>query len=207
MKFFSKQLTKENFSSSKPYLLLVYSFLLLIFLFHFVSNLVWLHLDVFPFGADELGHLENGMTISKILKNPLNFFRVETIFPHKWGPLYYLISALLILFFGYSHFTFMMTSSIFFILLLSLVFFIGKKLKDELTGLLAVLILSMYPIVFHFSRKYSYEIAIMVTVAFSILCLLKIDNFENRKYSLLFFENGARSLQTFRNRKRKHGTV
>lgn len=166
-------------------ILFLYAGLSIIFLFIAISNHMWLRLDAFPFGADELGHLENGMTVSRILKDPLRFFTLDTIFPHKWGPLHYLVSAILALVFGYTHMTFMMTGTVFFIILLTVTFFIGRSLKNAQTGLLASFILSMYPVMFHFSRKYSYEMAMAATAAFSIFCLIKAGNFEKRRGSLL----------------------
>jgi len=165
--------------------LFLYGILSIILLFVAVNNHLWLRLDAFPFGADELGHLENGMTVSRILKNPLSFFTLDTIFPHKWGPLHYLVSAVLASIFGYTHMTFMMTGTVLFIILLTITFLIGKSLKNAQAGLLASFILSMYPVVFHFSRKYSYEMAMAATVAFSIFCLIKAGDLEKRSTSLL----------------------
>lgn len=143
-------------------------------------------MDSFPFGADELGHLKNAMTVSTIIKDPLRFFSLETIFPHKWSPLQYLLSSLLILIFGYTHQTIMLTSTVLFIILIITTYFIGKMIKDKKTGLLSAFIISMYPIVFHFSRKYTLEMVITTAVALSFLCLLKVGNFESRGKSLLF---------------------
>jgi len=180
-----KRNKRFNLVGKSKTLPVVYTFLFLILVFHAVNNYIWLALDNFPFGADELGHLENGITVSRIMRDPLGLFTLETVFPHKLGPLHYFTSLALVLFFGYSHLAFMMTATAFFILLLTVVYLIGKELKDASTGLLAAFILSMYPIVFHFSRKYSYEMAMMATVALSIYSLFKINNFERRNYSLL----------------------
>jgi len=55
-------------------------FIVIVILFlHLITNIVWLSLDAFPFGADELAHLDNGMTISRVIKDPIEFFGAKTI--------------------------------------------------------------------------------------------------------------------------------
>lgn len=170
-----------NFKANRYSILLMF---LVVFLG--INNYIWLKMDSLPFGPDELGHLENAMTVSTVIRSPLKFFDLETIFPHKWGPLQYLISSLLILIFGYSHQTLVITTTILFLILIILVYFIGKKIRDEKTGLLSAFILSMYPIVFHFSRKYTLEIVMTTAVVLSFYLLLGLNNFENKRKSLFF---------------------
>ena len=94
-------------------------------------------------------------------------------------------AALISVIFGKSILVINMFNIFYFALALISIYLMGQTIKDKKTGLLAVIIFSLYPAVYGLSRLYAVEFAVMGVVAFSVWCLLKTEGFSNRKFSLL----------------------
>lgn len=65
-------------------------------------------------------------------------------------------------------------------------YYIGIKIFDRKTAILSVLILSLYPLFFRYSRFFSIDFALLAMVCLSICLLLYADDFQDRKNSILF---------------------
>jgi len=160
-------------------------FLLLIVIFYAVNNyfIVRDNLTI-PVHPDEAAQLINSLVCYKILVNPSSQMFMQWDNTHP--PLFPFSAAILYLFFRTSRIVSVMTNTVYFLIMLFSVYFIGKKIKDKNTGLLACFILSMFPMIFGMSRWFMLDFALTAMVCFSIYCLLYSENFTNRKYSLLF---------------------
>ena len=160
----------------------------LIVLFYIVNNYVWLKKSLqFPsffyyaFDFAKVTELYDHL-IQFNIKGLINQFYTD----HNVS-LHSLSAALISIVFGKSILAINMFNNIlYFILAVVSVYLIGQMIADKKTGLLAIVIFSLYPAVFGISRLYVVEFAVMGTVALSIWCLLKTEEFSNRKFSLLF---------------------
>jgi hypothetical protein len=74
----------------------------------------------------------------------------------------------------------------YFVIAVFSIYMIGRKLFNKSTGLLSVIIFSLYPAVYGSSRLYILEFAVMGMAALCILCLLNTEEFTNQRHSLLF---------------------
>lgn len=59
--------------------------IVLILLFHLVNNYIWLKMDSFPFGTDELVHLKNAMMVPISLKINRDFYYELRGVENKYG--------------------------------------------------------------------------------------------------------------------------
>jgi hypothetical protein len=74
---------------------------------------------------------------------------------------------------------------IYFVILLFSVYFIAKTIFDRQTGIIAMFLVSMYPLIFESSRQYSLDFPLTAVVALSIFILLKTAYFTNTFFSIL----------------------
>lgn len=165
--------------------------LLLLVFFHGVINWIILREDNVPFCYDEGGIYEMSRIyyhhlIENFTWNPRKIYHYYWATTYFYPPLYMLSHLPLFLLFGKSQDVAAMTNMIFLSLLIFSVYGIGKRIKDEQTGLFASIILSTFPAIFGFSRTNFVVIALTSLVTFSIYLLLKTENFTNRKYVALF---------------------
>jgi hypothetical protein len=162
--------------------------LLLTIMFNAVSNFIWLKLDT-RIPTDEAEFHIMRLDIYDMLRHhyPIRD-KIRDIFTRaNYYPPFFLFSAAVVnIFFGTSLIPSVMTNILYLALLLFSVYQIGKKIDTAATGLLAAMVLSLYPAVFGLSRYFQIEFALCAMVCFSIYCLLYSDNFRNRNYSLLF---------------------
>ena len=79
-----------------------------------------------------------------------------------------------------------MINMLYYVILIIAVYFIGKKMLDKKTGLLAAFIVSFYPGICGMSRQFEHDFPATAMVALCISSLLYTEDFKNTKYSLLF---------------------
>ncbi|HEY9246566.1 MAG TPA: glycosyltransferase family 39 protein, partial [Candidatus Methanoperedens sp.] len=161
--------------------------LILIIFVSAISDITWLGLDKVPPGWDESQHLTKSLEYFYILTNPgpgmfSNMLQVDNYYP----PFYHLSTVFAYFLFGTSADVAVSINIFYFAILLISVYGIGKYFFDERTGLLAVVIISLYPSIVGMRRFYLLEIALVSTVALSIYLLLLSDHLRNRKYSIAF---------------------
>ncbi|MDP2922951.1 MAG: glycosyltransferase family 39 protein, partial [Candidatus Omnitrophota bacterium] len=149
--------------------------LLLIVAFHGINNYIVLKKDTVPLNGHESANYMNSLQI----------YRGSLQFDPFYPPLMVLASQPLYRLFGTDYDTAVMTNMIFFAILIFSTYGIGKMIQDEKTGLLAAFTVSMFPAIFGFSRIYLPDFALTAVTALSIFLLVKTENFQNRKYSIL----------------------
>ena len=180
-------------------------FLVIIILFHSVFNLYWILHDNWPRGCEVIDLLikqtkfyYSTLTIHESLSNANSFTDIANC-SHDFALLFnsfgdinrpnfvHLIATAGNLLFGKSVLiTTFFTNSIFLSILLFSVYKIGSFLQDAKTGILAAIIVFLYPGIFSFSRKYGLDFPLTAMVSLSLCLLLKTRFFSNRKYSIIF---------------------
>lgn len=160
----------------------------LISIFYILNNFFWLSQNTYPSGPDEFIHLSLSLDFFKSfflgINNIFQTFRPDM--SGHWPPFYHITSALFDLFFGYSYISSVMVNNIYFIILIVAVYYIGKKLFSENAGILAVILISLYPMVYRYSRVFNPDFALLAMTALSTSLLLYTDNFKNLRNSILF---------------------
>ncbi|MDD5472605.1 MAG: glycosyltransferase family 39 protein [Candidatus Methanoperedens sp.] len=159
----------------------------LLFLLSALSDYIWLRLETEPPGWDEALHLTKSLQYYNILTNPgsdmiSNLIQVDNYYP----PFYHFSTVLTYFLFGTSMHAAISINIFYFGILLFSVYGIGKSLYNSETGLISVVLISLYPGIVGIRRFYLIEIALVATVALSVYLLLLSDHFKNRKYSIGF---------------------
>lgn len=76
---------------------------------------------------------------------------------------------------------------IFFLIALYFIYKIGLNLKDKETGNIAMILFALTPAIYGMSRQYGHQDwHVMVAMAVNIYCLIKSDNFKDRKWSIIY---------------------
>ncbi|MBU1853272.1 MAG: glycosyltransferase family 39 protein [Candidatus Omnitrophica bacterium] len=171
--------------------------LIIILIFHFGANFVWLSIDENPFLPDEIFHIHDyhsfysGIKDINVIKE-LPFISIKKIFllfnisTQAWPRFVYFTSYLFTLFLGYSIFTLKISNMLYFAILIFSLYFIGRKCLDAKTGLLAAFMVSFYPGVCGISRVYGIDFPLAAMASLTTLFLLLSENFSRRKYSIFF---------------------
>ena len=76
---------------------------------------------------------------------------------------------------------------LFFLTGLYFIYKIGAELKDKETGNIAMILFALTPAVYGLSRQYGHQDwHVMVAMSANIYCLIKSDNFKDRKWSIIY---------------------
>ncbi|MBM3251732.1 MAG: phospholipid carrier-dependent glycosyltransferase, partial [Candidatus Omnitrophica bacterium] len=155
--------------------------------FYLINNFIWLRQNTYPYGPDEFKHLIYALRFFKeISLNILNIFALFS--SHQSGlypPFYYISTAIFSLFFGTSYLSLVMVNMLYFIILLFSVYFIAVKLFNNRTAVISIIIISLYPMVFRYSRFFGLDFPLIAMVSLSICCLIYSDYFTDKKFTLL----------------------
>jgi len=163
--------------------------LLCLYLFHIISNYIWLKIDKSYLLFDAADYHINSLILFEVLKNsPLSLLSAKLFsVVGKSGLFVELFTACFYFIFGTSQdAAVMINSSIFLGVLLFSIYGIGKKIHNERTALLSVFIVSMYPAVFNHLRLYMFDLPLSAFVSLNIYLLLRSNNFKNRTFSILY---------------------
>jgi len=164
-----------------------------IFLFHIVNNYLILSKDNIPFIHDERMYFEDSKSYYAIIRNAVfekNFSGLSVFLKQRdfsYSPLVPLTSVPFYFLFGLTDDVAVLSLMPYFLILLLSIYKLGQKLySSNSAGLLAALLVSLFPIIVGFSRVYYLEIPMTALVTLTFVFLLKTDYFKNRKYSILF---------------------
>lgn len=153
------------------YLLLV----CLIFLMHLIINLCVIHQDNTPLIADASGYYCNTIGLYRNLE-----------FSNVRPPFLSIMTIPFIMLFGVTQDAAVLVSSLFLLILLLSTYFLCVKFFSKQTGVLAVLILSSYPIIFGHARTYMPDLPLTAIVTSSFLFLVLSQGFYRRLYAVLW---------------------
>lgn len=158
-----------------------------LFIIYAVYDYLWIIRNTLPPTWDDAWHLMSSLNYYRILTNP-GFDMFEKLIHVDWyyPPFYKFSTAFFYMLFGTSINTAIMTNVFYLGILLFSTYGIGKILFNRETGLLAAVIVSMYPIIFFYQRVYLLDLGLTVMVTLSIYLLLLTENFKKLRYSLAF---------------------
>lgn len=164
--------------------------------FHFCSNYVFLKQGVDYTGVDVDLHLlhkaEFHNILDKILSSGLSikekiYHFVGLLSRIKiWPPMVYFVSYLIANVFGKSTFVTELSNIFYIGILIIGTYFLGKKIGGKKTGLLAAFIMSSFPIVSIYSRRYGLDLPLMSWVPWLIVSLIDTEGFRDIKKSISF---------------------
>lgn len=161
--------------------------LFLIFILNVAYDYHWVKADTTPPSWDQSNHLIRSLDYyywltqdsPVILGNKLSYV-------YFYPPLYPLSTAFFYMIFGTSPDSGIMVNSIYLAILLFSVYGIGNRMFDKKTGIIAALVVSLFPAVFNLQREFLIDFALISMVSLTIYCLIACDFFRNRNYSRLF---------------------
>ena len=107
---------------------------------------------------------------------------VEPFYP----PFYHLSLIPFSLIFGFNLDTGVIGNSFYMVVLVLSTYGVGKILYTKNVGLISAFLVSCYPLIVSMSREYIISVMLTSFTALAYYLFLKSENFENRKYSLLF---------------------
>jgi len=152
------------------------------------SNALWAYLDTTPPSYDPANYLRLSLGQFRVLRSPsLPLSTLMSASLRGRPPLYTLIAQpLYVVGAGSEDVVTVATNSVFIVILVISVFFIGKDLFDFRTGLLSAALLLGYPTLTIFSRSFRPHFASAAMVALSGCVLVKTRHFRSTGYGLLF---------------------
>lgn len=158
--------------------------LTMLFLASAISDFVWLSKETVPPGWDESLHLTKSLQYYDVIMSSqldkLN--QIDDYYP----PLYHMATFIPYVLFGTSTNSAIFVNIIFFSILLFSVYGIGKHFGGEQAGLIAALLVTLYPGVLGIRRFFVIDNGIISLVALSIYMLILSDNFKNSKFTIYF---------------------
>ncbi len=161
--------------------------LFLIFILSVSYDYHWVKADTTPPSWDQSSHLIRSLDYYYWLtQEPPVISGNQLSYVYFYPPLYPLSTALFYMIFGTSPDSGIMLNSIYLAILLFSVYGIGNRIFDKKTGVIAALLVSLFPAVFNLQREFLIDFALISMVSLTIYCLIACDFFRNRNYSLLF---------------------
>ena len=111
-----------------------------------------------------------------------DILNVEPFYP----PFYHLSLIPLSLIFGFTLDSGVIGNSFYMVIMALSIYGIGKILYTRNAGLIAAFLVSCYPIIVSMSREYIISVMLTAMTTLAYYLFLKSENFENKKYSILF---------------------
>lgn len=167
-------------------------FLYILIAFHLIGNIVWIKLNNIPPAWDEAIHTKFSLEFLHFFQDIFSgkFYFKDFIQPLSdyYGPLVRLFTGLTLFIFGPTIKLAQFTGTIFFLLTLLMIYFLGKEMfKNDWIGLIAAVIFSFYQVIYDNSRWILLDIPLTFFVLTTIYFLIKSNFFEDKKYTLVAF--------------------
>ena len=177
----------KYYSSTEPRFDSHHFFLLAIILWIFGGNLIWMVLDIRPPSYDQGLHLFRTFNYWEAMSSGSeewwqDILNVEPFYP----PFYHLSLIPLSLIFGFTLDSGVIGNSFYMVIMVLSIYGIGKILYTRNAGLIAAFLVSCYPIIVSMSREYIISVMLTAMTTLAYYLFLKSENFENKKYSILF---------------------
>lgn len=155
--------------------------------FHAINNWIWLTANVTWTGWDKARHLTQSLAYAEILRSfsLQSLFEVTIADPIR-PPLFGASASILYALFGRSEDVAVMVQILYMVAALAATYAIGHRWGGRKVGLVAVALLSLFPMFYAMSRYFYIEFALMAMVALSVALLLATEGFRRKGLSLLF---------------------
>ena len=182
------KLSQNKYSSAaEPRIGSHHFFLMIIIVWIFGGNLIWMLLDIRPPSYDQGLHLFRTFNYWEAMSSGSadwwqDVLNVEPFYP----PFYHLSLIPLAWIFGFSLDIGVIGNSFYMVIMALSVYGIGKILYTRNAGLIAAFLVSCYPLIVSMSREYIISVMLTAMTTLAYYLFLKSENFENKKYSLLF---------------------
>jgi hypothetical protein len=173
--------------------------LLLLLLVVSSTNLLYLSYNTIPPHMDLANHMTSALkyhqVMSDFFQQPdlLSFKSIKAVLrnlvevdQNVYPPLFPFVASFAVFFAGSSIKWLAMTQVFFMAILLYTLYQIGKKLRDEESGILAGVMILLYPMVFGSSREFMLEFPLLAITALSCYFLLYSEEFHNHTFTVLF---------------------
>ena len=140
------------------------------------------NLDAFSFWTDEgLTPARSGYALSQILRNEIVIQGIVTKDTHP--PLYYLVIHLTRQLFGASDFAFRYPSVLFGVLLIPLIYKLGRRMGGRTVGMLVALLAAVNPLQVYYSQEARmYTLLVLLVTGMSYVLWQAIDQIRDTKY-------------------------
>ena len=148
---------------------------LIISLFYAINNFIWWKLNT-PIISEGM----SAFHFTDVFQNQILYFNAPLI---TW------IMKCMFFIFGKEYFDLQVifVNYIFFIIALYCIYKIGIELKDKETGNIAMILFALSPVIYGMSRQYGHQDwHVMVAMTANIYCLIKLNDFKDRKWSILY---------------------
>ncbi|MBO7610875.1 MAG: glycosyltransferase family 39 protein [Elusimicrobia bacterium] len=144
-------------------------------LLYAIGNFIWwkLNTPIIPTGISAL-HFND------IFKNDVLYYN---------APLIVWIMKGMFFIFGKQYFDLQIigVNYVFFLVAIYFIYKLGLELKDKETGKVAMVLFALTPAVYYMGRHYGHQDwHVMVAMIVNIYCLIKLDDFKNSKWSILY---------------------
>ncbi len=143
-------------------------------LWYAVTNFIWWHLNTPNFPCHDLAALHFLYVFKDYVSN---------------CPVIIWIFKFLLSIFGNEHLDKITISVnyVFFLIPLYFIYKIGEEIDSKETGNIAMILFALVPVVYGLSRQFGHrDYHLLATMTFNIYCLIKTNNFHERKWSILY---------------------
>ena len=153
-----------------------------IWLLHISANAIWLILDKFPPTWDSAHHLTMTLSWLDFFKLPSLIILKANLAASSYPPLSYLVIPPFYLFFGKSpDLAVFVSGALWLGLLLLATYGLGKEVYNRKSGLLAAIIVSLYPIIITLERDFWVDLQLTAAVTLALWALIRVNDFDDRR--------------------------
>ncbi|MEJ2745597.1 MAG: glycosyltransferase family 39 protein, partial [bacterium] len=180
----------------------VVGILFLLLIFYVVSNTAWVHHGPSLYGRDVVGHMQlvekfyyrigdivHGTdSLPAKAVNILSLLHEDSLPFHgtyMWPKLVHLSATIPCFVFGLRPMVMIQFNLLFFGILITSVYFIGKRCHSSSAGLFAAVLVSLYPAIWGQTRKFGLDFPVTAMTSLAIAVLVYTDHFRRRGRSLL----------------------
>ncbi|MDD5492440.1 MAG: phospholipid carrier-dependent glycosyltransferase [bacterium] len=164
-----------------------YCLLLLLSLFLLLIHMFWLSIDLRPPSWDAAAHLNLCLQYRDVLNNfDSHVCRKLLGVTGYYPPVYHLSALPFLALFGYSLSSACLVNLFYLLILVWATYGIGKKLYNEITGVMAAFLVSAYPYITHMTNTFVIDLALASMVTLGMYLYLRSEDFTKKWPSILF---------------------
>jgi 4-amino-4-deoxy-L-arabinose transferase-like glycosyltransferase len=180
--------TKKSHGGNRINIYLVLTLLLIIF--HFICNLIWIYLNKIPPSWDASLHTRLSIQFLDYIKdnlfhfNLIDFIKISQYYP----PFIHLMGMFFALLGNNDYHILQLTGSFFLSINIFFIYLVSKEIfHDTKIGFFSTFFFSFFITIYQQSRVHMLDVPLSAMVTVGLFFLLKSDHFRNRNNSLIFF--------------------
>ncbi len=161
--------------------------LILLSLFLILTHNYWLAVDSRPPSWDASAHLNLCLQYRDVLTHAdSNIVKNVVAVSGYYPPIYHLSALPFLSLFGFSLSSACLVNLLYLLILIWATYGIGKRLYNELTGLLSALLVSVYPFIVYMTHTFVIDLALASMVTLGLYLYLRSEDF-SKKWPSIFF--------------------